>query len=186
MKLVAGLGNPGPRYQLSRHNVGFMVLDNLALAFQIRWGKRKFQARLGQGMIADQQVLLVKPQTFMNSSGRALAQLVYDFSVPLAELIVIHDDLDLALGKIQIKKGGGDGGHQGLRSIIDWLEDASFLRLRLGIGRPRPGQEPAEYVLSPFDEEEMDDLNQMVAKAEKALTCLLTEGEVRAMNKFNA
>lgn len=186
MKLVAGLGNPGPHYQLSRHNVGFLVADNLALAFQIPWRKAKFQAWLGQGRIADQQVLLVKPQTFMNSSGLALAKLIEHFSIPVTELIVIHDDLDLPLGKIRIKKGGADGGHQGLRSIIDWLDDASFLRLRLGIGRPGPGQDAAEYVLSSFSNEEMDDLNQMVTQAEKALACLLSEGPSAAMNKFNA
>lgn len=185
MKLVVGLGNPGAIYQLSRHNLGFMVVDNLALAYHILLEKKRFHALWGQGIIAEEEVVLAQPQTFMNLSGQAVASLAKHFALPISRIMVIHDDLDLALGRIKISIGGGDAGHQGIRSIIDWLEDPSFLRVRLGIERPPAGSNPSDYVLSPFTEEEWKQVNEMVTRAQEAITCLLKEGPATAMNRFN-
>lgn len=185
MKWLVGLGNPGAKYELTRHNVGFMLADNLALAHGLSWKEKRFQAEIARGQISGQEALLARPLTFMNLTGRAVAKLAAHFNLPVSDLIVIHDDIDLPLGKIRIRKGGGDAGHQGVRSIIEYLGDPEFLRLRLGVGRPPPGQDPADYVLSLFTDDEMDELNRMVALAQEAVVCLLEEGETKAMNWYN-
>ncbi|HWP34320.1 MAG TPA: aminoacyl-tRNA hydrolase [Thermodesulfobacteriota bacterium] len=185
MKVVAGLGNPGPRYAPTRHNVGFRVVEALARAHGLRFGPHRFDALAARGRVAGEELLLVKPQTFMNESGRCLAPLLAFYRLGPADLLVVHDDLDLALGRIQIRQRGGDGGHNGLRSIIAALGDAGFLRLRVGIGRPPDRQDPADYVLSPFAPEELPVVEQAVGRSVEAIETLLREGVARAMTRFN-
>jgi len=136
MKIIAGLGNPGDSYRLTRHNMGYLVVDALADDCGIPIQKKKFEALLGDGRIAEHRVLLVKPQTFMNLSGMSLRQLLDFYQKTTDDLLVIHDDLDLSFGTVRVKVGGGDGGHKGIRSLIEHLGDANFIRVRLGIGKP--------------------------------------------------
>ncbi len=192
MRIIAGLGNPGPQYERTRHNVGFMVVDALADRHGLRFGPQKFGAVTARGRLAGREVLLAKPLTFMNLSGRVLAPLLAFYKLAPADLLVVHDDLDLPLGRLQIRERGGDGGHNGLRSIIAELGDPGFLRLRVGIGRPprdrsAPGgaQDPADYVLSPFAPEELPALEKVIARAVEAIETLLRDGVARAMNRYN-
>ncbi len=186
MRIIAGLGNPGPRYERTRHNIGFMVVDALADRHGLRFGPQKFGAITARGRIAGQEVLLAKPLTFMNLSGRALAPLLAFHKLAPADLLVVHDDLDLAFGRLQIRERGGDGGHNGLRSIIAELGDPGFLRLRVGIGRPPDGrQDPADYVLSPFAPEEVPALEAVIGRAGEAVEAILRDGVARAMNRYN-
>ncbi|HLA05646.1 MAG TPA: aminoacyl-tRNA hydrolase, partial [Syntrophales bacterium] len=149
MKLIAGLGNPGEQYQSSRHNLGFLTLDYLAGRHDIPLKKQGFEALFGKGKIGSETVLLAKPQTYMNLSGIALERLVSYFKVDIKDLIVVHDDLDLPFETIRLKKGGGEGGHKGLMSIIQHVGSADFLRVRIGIGKPIRKSMVEKYVLSP-------------------------------------
>ena len=186
MKLIVGLGNPGRRYRLSRHNFGFRAIDHIAEGSQIRIQKKKFRALIGEGRILDEEVILAKPQTFMNLSGEAVGALKGFFGISLRELILIHDDVDLNFGRIRIKQRGGDGGHLGLRSIIEHLGDDKFLRVRLGIGRPAADQEATEYVLSNFSDEEEKALPQFLDIVDKAVRALIDIGVQKAMSEFNS
>lgn len=199
MRIIAGLGNPGPQYEATRHNVGFLVVDALADRHGLRFGPQKFGALTARGRVAGHGVLLAKPLTFMNLSGRSLAALLAFYKLTPADLLVVHDDLDLAFGRLQIRQRGGDGGHNGLKSIIAELGIREFLRLRVGIGRPgRSGAEDemigpaaaqrelaADYVLSPFGPDEAAVLGQVIARAVEAIETLLRDGVARAMNRFN-
>jgi PTH1 family peptidyl-tRNA hydrolase len=186
MKLIVGLGNPGRRYRLSRHNLGFRAIDHIAEGSLIKIKEKKFRALIGDGMILDEKVILAKPQTFMNLSGEAVGALKGFFRINLMELILIHDDVDLDFGKIRIKQKGGDGGHLGLRSVIESVGDDRFLRIRLGIGRPTPGEEATEYVLSNFTDEQEKALPQFLDIAEKAVKSLIGFGVQKAMSEFNS
>lgn len=187
MKLIVGLGNPGRIYVNSRHNVGFKCLDFLARRHGIRLSKRRAKAKIGSGEIAGLNVVLAKPQTFMNLSGQAVAKLVRNFAIPLSDLIVIYDDLDLPLGNIRIRGRGGAGGHKGMASIISLLGSQEFPRIRVGIS---PGQDiralkTPDYVLSDFAAEEKAIINELYVKVADAIYCLLSEGIEAAMNRFN-
>ena len=184
MRIIAGLGNPGPQHALTRHSVGFLVVDAFAAAHGLRFGPRRFDAETARGRAAGAEVLLAKPLTYMNLSGRSLAPLVAYYKVAPADLIVVHDDLDLAFGRLQIRERGGDGGHNGLRSIIAELGTRDFARLRVGIGRPDRA-DPADYVLSPFGAEEAPALERVLERAAAALESILREGMARAMNRYN-
>lgn len=184
MKLLVGLGNPGPDYQLTRHNTGFMVIDALALSFDIPFGN-DFNCQMGRGRISGEEVVLVKPQTFVNQSGQAVAKLAGALQLPPSHILIIHDDVDLPLGKIRLKEGGGDGGHHGVKSVIDHLGNPNFIRLRVGIGRPLPFGDVTDYVLSPFSSEELEELSQVLIRAQEAIVCLIEEGLSPAMSKFN-
>ncbi len=186
MKIIAGLGNPGDRYLFTRHNLGFMVADRLALLHHLRFRREKFDALLAEGSIAGIPVILLKPQTFMNRSGKAVGPLVRFFKVDVSDLVVVHDDLDLPFGTIRIKEGGGDGGHRGLQSVIEGLGTDSFIRLRFGIGRPAVRDLVEAYVLEPFGKEETDRLPVLLEKACRALEEILSAGPQSAMNRFNA
>jgi peptidyl-tRNA hydrolase, PTH1 family len=155
VKLIVGLGNPGPRYESTRHNVGFRVIDTLGTTHRIILRGRLLTAAYGEGTIAAQRVVLAKPMTYMNASGRAVASLCAHFPILPSELIVIHDDLDLPLGRIKLKHKGGDAGHYGVRSIIEHLGTGEFVRIRVGIGRPARKAEVVEFVLSPFTPAEL-------------------------------
>ncbi len=186
LALIVGLGNPGREYAAHRHNIGFRVVEALASANGLSFSRQKgFQARVAEGHVAGQRVILAKPQTFMNLSGRAVGRLVRARGIKLERLLVVYDDLDLPLGRLRLRPEGGAGGHKGMRSIIDRLGSQAFARLRVGIGRP-PGQmDPADYVLRPFREDEKPVLAQVVVRATAALECWLGEDLVTAMDEFN-
>ena len=191
MKLIVGLGNPGRGYASNRHNTGFMCLNYFAKTQGIRLDKKQGKARTGAGEVAGDKVTLARPQTYMNLSGESVSRLVKKFDINLNDLVVIHDDLDLPLGKIRIRHGGGSGGHKGIDSIISLLDSQDFSRLRIGIGRPTSG--PAQiseadiisYVLSDFTPEEKQIIAQVIPRVSEAILCLLTEGLSSAMNKHN-
>lgn len=185
MKLIIGLGNPGVRYQFSRHNMGFLVLDQLATNYQITINQKGFGVSFGKGRIADIPVFLAKPQTFMNLSGIAVKKLVDYHKTDPGDMILIHDDLDLPFSSIRIKTGGGHAGHKGLMSIIDHLGDAEFIRVRLGIGKPLIKSMTEDYVLKPFTEEEMKELSHIIMTGSDAVTEIITSGVQTAMNRFN-
>ena len=183
MKVVVGLGNPGVRYRWSRHNVGFQVADLFAERNQISLSHRRFKALYGTGSIHSQPIVLAKPMTFMNLSGEAVRDTVRYFSAGLRDLIVIHDDLDLPFGKLRIKRMGGDGGHQGVRSVIEAAGGSQFLRLKVGIGRPPDGMGAAEYVLDRFSEAERSEFGNILARAVEVLTVMIVEGVDKAVSQ---
>lgn len=184
--IVVGLGNPGPRYASNRHNAGFQCVDLLARAHGLTFARLQHRARVATGAIAGRRVVLAKPLTYMNLSGRAVGPLVRWYKVPLDQLMVIYDDLDLPLGTIRLRPGGGSGGHKGLRSIITALGHDDFPRLRIGIGRPPAGWDPADYVLSDFTSDELPVFRNAAETAVQAVECWLTDGLDTAMNRFNA
>lgn len=186
MKCVVGLGNPGIRYQLNRHNAGFLVLDQLAEQHVIAIGQTLFDADVGRGKIAGSAVLLVQPQTYMNRSGFAIRRLTDYFRVPIEDLIVVHDDLDLPFPTIRLKAGGGHGGHKGLISVIEHLGSPDFIRVRIGIGRPPLKSMVESYVLSPFSDEEMTCLPRLTRTAAEAVTDIISSGIQAAMEKHHA
>jgi len=181
MKLVYGLGNPGAKYLLTRHNMGFMVADLLAREYDIILKKRSSGMYAGTGRIDGVGVMLAKPISYMNLSGEPLRQL----SFRPADLIVIHDDLDIPFGQVRIKFSGGTGGHKGLMSITAALGTPDFARIRCGIGRPVTLQDPADYVLEEFPKTQMDALSDEIARAAAAVRACLSDGVEKAMNTFN-
>lgn len=184
MKVIVGLGNPGICYQGNRHNIGFQVVNQLAKNSCISLSTRRLKALYGTGKIDAQEVVLAKPMTFMNRSGEAVQRILDFFKVSMDDLIVVHDDLDLPFGRLRFKKRGGDGGHQGVRSIIEAIGGNHFLRLKVGIGRPPQGMEVAEYVLCDFDETEQPYLSEIRSRAAEALAVMLREGIDTAMNRY--
>ncbi|MHB8769579.1 MAG: aminoacyl-tRNA hydrolase [Syntrophales bacterium] len=186
MKCVVGLGNPGPRYRLNRHNAGFLVLDHVAQQHCVSVSQTLFDAVIGRGNIAGTAVLLAQPQTFMNLSGLAVRRLTDYFRIAVEDLIVVHDDLDLPFRTIRLKAGGGHGGHKGLISLIEHLGAADFLRVRVGIGRPPLKSMVESYVLSPFSAGEMSDLPPLIQTAAEAVTDIVANGIQSAMEKHHA
>jgi len=185
MKIIVGLGNPGKKYERTRHNAGFMALDELAKSLHAEGTQDKYHALIGKTRIDSEETVLAKPQTYMNESGRAVGAILRGTYASVADLIVIHDELDLSLGSVRIKFGGGHGGHNGLRSIIEHVGSADFTRVRIGIGRPDPGADAADYVLSPFLAEERRSLPDIMVHAAEAVRAIIQEGPTRAMNIFN-
>jgi PTH1 family peptidyl-tRNA hydrolase len=169
---------------MTRHNIGFQVVDRLAKLSHIPIRTKRFKSLYGTGWIDFQHVVLVKPMTFMNRSGEAVKKTADFFHVEKEDLVVVHDDLDLSFGRIRFKKKGGGGGHQGVRSIIESMGGNDFLRLKVGIGRPPVGMDPAEYVLEAFDKVEQSHLDQVVSQAAESLRVMLLEGLEKAMNQF--
>jgi len=185
MKLIVGLGNPGPHYELTRHNVGFMVVDLVADMLNTDFKLSKHQALVAEGRLDKEKILLVKPQTFMNSSGQAVLALLNWYKLSPHEVIVVYDDLDLAVGRIRIRDKGSAGGQKGMSNIISLLGTEEITRLRVGIGRPPAGWEAADYVLSTFSDEEWKILQEILPKAGEAVL-LLAKGRINeAMNKYN-
>jgi len=193
MKLIVGLGNPGRVYANNRHNLGFLGINHFGRTQGIRFDRKQGQARIGIGEIAGIKIVLAKPQTYMNSSGESVSRLVKKFNVSLDELVIIHDDLDLPLGKIRIRKGGSSGGHKGVNSIVNELGSQDFIRIRVGIGRPiaPPGiaelgeADVVAYVLSDFTSEEKEIIAASIPQVSEAILSLLNEGMTAAMNKYN-
>jgi PTH1 family peptidyl-tRNA hydrolase len=182
MRIVVGLGNPGSEYAPTRHNVGFRVVEELARRWRLTLRPFGRSVQLAQGVIVGEQTMLVKPQLYMNRSGPALAEAA-PFFVP-SDLVVIHDDLDLVLGSVRVKRGGGTAGHRGLDSIAHHC-GRDFTRVRVGIGRPVHGEDVAGYVLSPVPAEQRDAAAAAVERAADAVECVLRDGAEKAMNCFN-
>ena len=185
MKIIVGLGNPGVQYQMTRHNIGFQIVDRLAKINHIPICIKRFKSLYGTGWIHSQQVILAQPLTFMNRSGEAVKKAIDYFYLGIGDLVVVHDDLDLPFGRLRFKQRGGDGGHQGVRSIIETMGGKNFLRLRVGIGRPPQGMDPAEYVLEAFNKIEQSRLEQILFQAAESLKVMLLEGLEKAMNQFH-
>lgn len=185
MKIIIGLGNPGRRYERTRHNAGFMAIDGLARDLRSEIAQERHNALLGKARIGSEEAILAKPQTYMNESGRAAGAIVRALYADPADLIVIHDELDLPLGSVRVKTGGGHGGHNGLRSIIEHLGSSDFIRVRIGIGRPATGLDTVDYVLSPFPAEEKKSLSDAITRVVEAVKAIALEGPTRAMNMFN-
>ncbi|WP_294433341.1 aminoacyl-tRNA hydrolase [Victivallis sp.] len=185
--LIVGLGNPGPEYAGTRHNAGFMVIDRLLAGFPAGRFEERHTASssVWAGKFRGRALLLQKPLTFMNLSGQAVALLARRSGIQPESILVISDDLDLPVGRLRLRNGGADGGHNGLKSIIAELGSSSFRRLRIGIGRPKPG-ETVDYVLSKFEGEEERRFEASLAAAAEAVRTVLTGGMARAMNRFNA
>jgi len=192
MKIIVGLGNPGSHYRLNRHNIGFRCIDHIADKFSIPVKKRLCRSDTGQGSIAGCEVLLVKPRTFVNLSGEAIARLLDKFHAKAEDMIVIHDDLDLPTGRIRVRLGGGSGGHRGVKSTIDCIGSPNFNRIRIGISRPgnkgsryADEDEIVDYVLGDFPPDEEDIIKTAVANVAEAIEYILKDGIEIAMNRFN-
>ena len=184
-QLIVGLGNPGEAYATTRHNAGFMVVDEVAGAFSIAVEKRKFDALFGRGIIDGVKVILAKPMAYMNRSGPPVQKIAHYFRIQCEDMLVIHDDIDLAFGKLKIKEKGGDGGHKGLRSIIDAFGGGEFARLRVGIGRSQADVDVTNHVLGGFNTDENEILPQIITRARDAVITILCKGTKEGMNRFN-
>ena len=184
-RLVVGLGNPGPRYTDTRHNVGFWCLDHLAKVNSIVISQRRRHVEIGEGVIAGQPVVLAKTRTFMNESGRAVQSLLARYRSSPDDLLTIHDDMDLPVGKLRLRPRGSPGGHNGMRSVVDAIGSSDFPRLRIGIGRPSSSAGEVEYVLGAMSSEDRENVDAAVRRASEALVCLLAEGIDAAMDRFN-
>jgi len=185
MNLIVGLGNPGKEYLFSRHNMGFMVVDRLADDLGIRVTRSQFDALTGDGSISGRRIMLAKPQTYMNLSGRAVSGLLNFYKLEMDSLIVVHDDLDLPFETVRIKKGGGHGGNKGVMSIINQLGSPDFVRVRMGIGKPARKEMTDDHVLGRFSPEEMKVLPDILVRAADAVEAILKTGLAAAMNEFN-
>lgn len=182
--LIAGLGNPGREYRNNRHNVGFMAVDRLAEVYSIPVTKLQNRALVGNGRAAGQQVILAKPQTFMNASGDAIGPLAAYYRIPPQNVLVVYDEIDLPLGTLRLRESGGSGGHNGMKSVIQHLGQ-TFPRLRLGVGRPPGRMEPAAYVLQDFRGEELEVRDALLEQAVAAIETFLREGVELAMTRHN-
>lgn len=185
MKLIVGLGNPERDYAETRHNMGFNVINLLAKEYDIDISRTKFEALFGSGIIEGEKVILVKPQTFMNASGRSVIEFVRFYKIDLQDLIVVYDDMDIEISKIRIRKSGSPGSHNGMKSIVNILADDRFPRVRVGIGKPEYEDDLINYVIGAIPEEEKEGLEEGIEKAKEALKELLKNGIDSAMNKYN-
>ena len=192
-KIVVGLGNPGREYSGNRHNVGFIAVAALAKTHGMHFDKKSGDARIAQGSIDGNGVLLARPQTYMNASGRAVLALLRKYKLTPEDLVVIHDDLDLPTGRIRVRKGGSSGGHKGVQSIIDSIGSSDFSRVRVGIGRPHGvqgasdrGKEVVDYVLGDSSPDERSAMDKAIQRAAEAAARIVVHGVVTAMNEFNS
>ena len=185
LRLVVGLGNPGETYSKTRHNAGFMVVDKVSDDFSIALEKQKFDTRFGIGSVNGVKIVLAKPMAYMNRSGPQIQNIAGYFRILCEDMLVVHDDIDLAFGRLKIKEKGGDGGHKGVRSIIDAFGGGNFVRLRIGVGRPGVGGNAADYVLGKFTLEEKKVLSQIITTARDAVVTILCKGTKEGMDRFN-
>ena len=184
MYVIAGLGNPGKKYENTRHNMGFITVDQLAIKHDIKVDKLKFKALVGEGRIAGQKVLLVKPQTYMNLSGESIREVMHFYKLEPENLIVIYDDIDIELGTLRIRKFGSAGTHNGMKSVVYQLQSDRFPRIRIGIGNQKKG-DLVDFVIGGFSKEEVPVLEETVTKAVGAIECMLESDVDIAMNRFN-
>lgn len=185
MKLVVGLGNPGTEYARTRHNVGFLVAEALAAAWGAGFTVRKFGAEIAEAAAGGEKVWVMKPQTFMNHSGEAVGPAVRFLKLPAGDVVVVHDDLELPPFRVQVKVGGGHGGHNGLKSLNAHLGTPEYVRVRVGVGRPPPAMDPADWVLGRWPKGEEAALSEAVTWATQAARAAAEQGAVMAMNEFN-
>ena len=184
--LIVFLGNPGPRYEMTRHNAGFMAADAMAKEKNVNINKARFKALTATCDIGDESVLLMKPQTFMNLSGDAVAQAARFYKIPPEHVIVVSDEISLPIGKLRIRTKGSAGGHNGLKDIIAKLGTDAFPRIRIGVGAPpHPDYDMADWVLSSFKNQDAEDMLAAAARTAQAAQCYITQGADRAMNRFN-
>lgn len=184
MKIIVGLGNPGPRYKDTRHNIGYMVLEELAARWPVQRQDSKFDAIIGHINIGGEKVLLVKPLTYMNLSGNAVQPLMHYYKLPPAALLVIMDDMDLLPGAVRIRESGGSGGHKGLKSVMDRMGGQDIPRMRIGIGRPQH-HEDVDWVLSRIDGDDAPVVRAAIKTAADAVECFVTKDIITAMNAYN-
>lgn len=182
---IIGLGNPGKKYHNTRHNIGFSTIDYLSQKHSIDISKLKFQACIGEGRIDNKRIFLVKPDTYMNLSGESVVEMVNWHKAPLENIIIIYDDIDLAVGSIRIRPKGSAGTHNGMKSVIYSLKSDNFPRIRIGIGKPPPKWDLADYVLSEFREEEKEQVFKSIERAAEAVLEIINLGVDNAMNKYN-
>jgi PTH1 family peptidyl-tRNA hydrolase len=183
--LVIGLGNPGGEYAHTRHNVGWMCLDELESRGRFGRARRQGPARVREGSLDGYDVVTARPQTYMNMSGRAATHLVRKYGVPTEDLIVVHDEVDLPLGRIRLKRGGGAAGNKGVLSIADALRSQEFIRVRIGVSRPEDREQMVDYVLDGFSPTERPRLAAVLSRAADAVTAIVRDGLERAMSEFN-
>jgi PTH1 family peptidyl-tRNA hydrolase len=183
--LLIGLGNPGREYRDNRHNVGFMLIDRVAVRLNARGMKVQSKAIVMTAMYEDRKLILAKPQTYMNLSGQSVQGLIHFYKLPLTNVLIAHDDLDIPLGTIRIRPGGGPGGQRGMASTIEQLGTKDFPRLRIGIGRPPGRMDPAAYVLQGFSRDELKSLSEILDRAADAALEFVVGGLDKAMNKYN-
>ena len=184
MYIITGLGNPGRRYEQTRHNIGFLTVDRIAEELGIRTDRIKFQSLVGETVFSGQKIVLMKPQTYMNLSGRAVREIMNFYKLPPENLIVIYDDIDIAQGKIRVRKSGSAGTHNGMRDIIYQLQSDRFPRIRVGIGGEIRG-DLADFVIGGFSKEEVPLLEEAVSRAAKAALAIVSDGIDKAMNEYN-
>lgn len=186
MKLIVGLGNPGPQYDRTRHNVGFWAVRRVAAALGVSISTTRFKALVGEGRRGSERVLVMLPQSFMNLSGQSVAQAITFYKLLPEDVIVVHDDLDMPTGKVRLRRGGSHGGHNGIRSIIDLCGSAEFARVKIGIGRPVDSRmDSKDYVLAQCGPDDMKALGEQADKASAAVLSIVDDGLDRAMNTFN-
>ena len=185
MYLIVGLGNPEANYSKTRHNMGFNVINKLAEQYGIEVTKKKFDGLFGEGIIEDEKVILLKPQTYMNLSGKSIIQIVNFYKIPLENIIIIYDDIDIKPGLIRVRKHGSSGSHNGMKSVIEELNSEEFTRVRVGIGKPQYDNDMINYVIGAIPEEEIEDLQKGVAKAKEAVIEIIKNGVDVTMNKYN-
>ena len=183
--VIVGLGNPGARYQGTRHNLGFRCVDKLGETWGIRQSDKRAKAVLGQGHRGGRPVVLAKPRTFVNNSGECIEYLIARFGAKPQELVIVYDDMELAVGRLRIRPGGSDGGHNGIRSIISTIHTQDFPRIRIGIGPPAPGEDWVSHVLGRFSEDEAKVIADTEVRVVDAVNCMIEEGIDAAMNRFN-
>lgn len=183
--LIVGLGNPGRNYRNTRHNIGFMVIDQLAKDLECPLSKVQNKAIIGTCKVDGIKVILAKPQTFMNLSGNSISSLLKFYKIDFPQLLLIHDDVDVPFGQIRMRPGGGSAGQKGVESTITQLGSKAFPRLRMGIGQPPGRMDSADYVLQSFDKADENELPEFIERASSAVKCFLTDGLDTAMNRFN-
>lgn len=184
MYIIVGLGNPGKKYENTRHNMGFLTIDRMAEEYGISVDKIKFKALVGEGRIAGQRVVLVKPQTYMNLSGQSVQEIMHFYKEDIENLIVIYDDLDIPAGKIRVRKKGSAGTHNGMRNIVQMLADDGFPRIRVGIGGEKKG-DLIDFVIGGVSKSEMELLREATVQASKAAAAIIEKGIEKAMNEYN-
>jgi PTH1 family peptidyl-tRNA hydrolase len=185
MRLIVGLGNPGREYAWTRHNLGFQVVNYLSELWRLPLGRKSLESTWGQGKVGRETVILAQPTTYMNLSGQAVSLLLHYFKLTPADLVVIHDDLDVPLWRVKIVEGGGPGGHRGVLSIITLLDTEAFIRVKLGIGRPAPEMPAENYVLSHFPAAEAENVANLVERGGEAVATLIEQGLAAAQSRFH-
>ena len=183
MYIIAGLGNPGKKYENTRHNIGFITIDSLASKYSINVDKLKFKALVGEGRISGQKVILVKPQTYMNLSGESIQEVMNFYKADPENLIVIYDDIDLDLGTLRIRKSGSAGTHNGMRSVVQHINSTAFPRIRIGMGGPKG--DIVDFVIGGMSKAESEVLRETVDKATEAIDCIIESGIDMSMNRYN-